>query len=317
MSRLGRIIINLVKGEPKEEQTPFSEVPFSTKRGKKNYPLKISQIIRVFLFSFLIGMIILGGFLVYYFLSLNKNVYRNISFFKAREAENQNALTKAQAPSTQGNITNVKTEEVKEEELNEKITRNMNEKSGTSKLSLDKPRAQAKKKDKKSKNIAVLKKEEEKKFLIAKKPKSKEKKTLEATEVDEKVMVKDTPILRDSNFLNNILFNAEEARKSRNWDEAIYYYEQYLKFKVDPDVLNNLGGVYFQRGYYLKAKSYFEKAYKIKQEETYLVNIYKSQIALGDKETPCKEIKTKEFSPLVMEEINKLKKLCSEDNMQR
>ena len=140
---------------------------------------------------------------------------------------------------------------------------------------------------------------------------------LDQATADEKVQTKEPSLLRHSNLLNNLLLNAEEARRNKNYDEAIYYYETYLRYRLDPDVLNNLGGIYFQKGEYLKAKHYFERAYKIRQEEIYLLNIIKSQIALGERESACKELMKRDFSSALTEEVIKLKRFCNSQNSSR
>lgn len=46
-----------------------------------------------------------------------------------------------------------------------------------------------------------------------------------------KVIETDSIILKESGLINKLLFNAEVARKIGNFDEAIYFYEEYLKYK--------------------------------------------------------------------------------------
>ncbi|MFN3505755.1 MAG: hypothetical protein ACK4Y7_06100 [Caldimicrobium sp.] len=127
---------------------------------------------------------------------------------------------------------------------------------------------------------------------------------------EEKVIAKDGLLLREANLLNNLLLNAEEARKKGNLEEAIHFYETYLKYKNDPDVLNNLGSIYLLKGDYAKVEYYVKKALALKSDEIYLLNLYLAKLKQGKKEEVCKEVLTKEFSPSYKKQIDKLIEFC-------
>lgn len=103
------------------------------------------------------------------------------------------------------------------------------------------------------------------------------------------------PPLRSKELASNLLLNAEEERKRGNYDEAIRLYYEYLKFKEDPNVLNNLGALYLLKGDYKRAETLFERALNIKKDPLYEINYYITLLKQGRVEAVCKELKHKEY----------------------
>jgi len=118
------------------------------------------------------------------------------------------------------------------------------------------------------------------------------------------------PPLKKKELLENLLFNAEEERKRGNYPEAIKFYQEYLKHREDPDVLNNLGGIYLLLGDGEKARGYFERALKLRYDPYYELNLIMVLLKTGEKERACEKLKDKQFPATLEEKIKEIQKFC-------
>ncbi len=118
------------------------------------------------------------------------------------------------------------------------------------------------------------------------------------------------PILRERELSSNILLNAEAARQRGDYHTAIKFYEEYLKYRENLEVLNNLGASYLMVGEYQKAKEVIERALKKKKDPYFEVNYLLSLYKLGEIYKVCDIIRNKTY-PLDLEgTIKELRKLC-------
>lgn len=128
----------------------------------------------------------------------------------------------------------------------------------------------------------------------------------------EHIHVKDSmPPLREKGLLENLLLNAEEARKKGSYEEASRFYMEYLKYKKDPDVLNNLGNIYLLLGNYKKAEETYSQALSIKYDVVYELNYFLSLIMQQKKDTACELIHHKKYPQQFKEYVEFLKNLCN------
>lgn len=118
------------------------------------------------------------------------------------------------------------------------------------------------------------------------------------------------PPLKEKELLENLLFNAEEERKRGNYPEAIKFYQEYLKHREDPDVLNNLGGIYLLLGNGEKARVYFERALKLRYDPYYELNLIMALMKTGQKERACERLKDKPFPATLEDKIREIQKFC-------
>ncbi|MEZ0344227.1 MAG: tetratricopeptide repeat protein [Caldimicrobium sp.] len=139
---------------------------------------------------------------------------------------------------------------------------------------------------------------------VKEKPKNKEEKV-------ETISAKENPPLKESGLLENLIFNAEEERKKGNYLSAIEFYEEYLKYREDPDVLNNLGGIYYLVGNFKAAKTAYKKALKLKYDPLIEVNYIMVLMKTGEIEKACNELFLKNFPPNLQDKIELLKKKCN------
>lgn len=180
-------------------------------------------------------------------------------------------------------------------------------------------------KESRSKSIPLgnqTKEEERPKILEVTKPKIEKKDKLEKRVKKEKppkseeatpalnISPQGEPPLRNKELASNLLLNAEEERKRGNYDEAIRLYYEYLKFKEDPNVLNNLGALYLLKGDYKRAETLFERALHIKKDPLYEINYYITLLKQGRAEVVCKELKNKEFPAHLRDHIEFIKTFC-------
>jgi len=119
------------------------------------------------------------------------------------------------------------------------------------------------------------------------------------------------PYLKEKELLDNLLLNAEEARENKNYQEAIVFYQQYLEHREDPDVLNNLGGIYLQLGQLEKALHCFERALKLKPDPYYELNLAIALIKNGSKEKACAILKNRQFPASLEGKVRQLKRMCN------
>ncbi|QER42619.1 hypothetical protein F1847_07650 [Thermodesulfobacterium sp. TA1] len=121
-------------------------------------------------------------------------------------------------------------------------------------------------------------------------------------------------LLTQGDLLNNLLVLAEEERKKGNYQMAIVYYENYLKEKEDPLVMNNLGGCLTEIGAVEEAIKVFHKALSLKNDPIIRYNLIIAYLKKGDKEKACSEIK-KIKPPLTLPpQITHLEELCKSLN---
>jgi len=119
-----------------------------------------------------------------------------------------------------------------------------------------------------------------------------------------------TPILREKKLMDNLLINAEEARLRGKIEEAIALYTEYLKSKEDPDVLNNLAGLYLLKGEYKRAEKLLERALSIKYDEIFELNLLIAWWKQGYKDRVCHSLREKNFSPNSRDQLEVLKTYC-------
>lgn len=91
---------------------------------------------------------------------------------------------------------------------------------------------------------------------------------------------------------------------------AIKFYEEYLKYRTDPEVLNNLGGLYYLIGNFEGAKIAFEKALKLKYDPSYELNYLIVLLKKGEREKACKELNLRTFPPNLQERVKALEEMC-------
>ncbi|MEN3039673.1 MAG: tetratricopeptide repeat protein [Candidatus Kryptonium sp.] len=126
----------------------------------------------------------------------------------------------------------------------------------------------------------------------------------------ETISPKEITPLKERGLLENLLLNAEESRKKGDLEEALHFYSEYLKYREDPDVLNNMGSIYMSRGDYKKAEDLFAKALSIKYDPVYELNYSLSLIIQNKKETPCQKLLNKMYPQHLKEQVEFIKKLC-------
>lgn len=120
-------------------------------------------------------------------------------------------------------------------------------------------------------------------------------------------------LLTKEDLLNNLLLLAEEERTKGNCRLAIFYYQNYLKEKENPLVMNNLGACFIETGQFDEAINVFSKALSLKNDPEIKYNLIVTFFKKGDKEKACKELKNSDTNPFLEERIKKLKSLCEEN----
>ena len=118
------------------------------------------------------------------------------------------------------------------------------------------------------------------------------------------------PPLRERGLLENLLLNAEEERKKGNYQGAIKFYEEFLKYKKDPEVYNNLGGLYFLIGDFQRAKTTFETALSLKYDSVFEINYIMALLKLNQTKRACEELLNKNFPPDLEDKVKFLKSYC-------
>lgn len=93
-----------------------------------------------------------------------------------------------------------------------------------------------------------------------------------------------------------MLILAEEARKVGQLDEAIRLYKEYLKYKEDPYVYNNLAGIYIMKEDYQTAESLLIRALDLKYDELFEINLLITFWKVGNRSKVCKILREKQFS---------------------
>jgi len=116
--------------------------------------------------------------------------------------------------------------------------------------------------------------------------------------------------LKEKELLKNLLLMAEEARIKGNYLSAIKFYEDYLKYREDPDVLNNLGGLYYLIGNYEGALKVFERSLKIKYDPIVKLNFLIVLFKIGKKEEACFKLKETNFPKELEKEVKNLEGFC-------
>ncbi len=84
-----------------------------------------------------------------------------------------------------------------------------------------------------------------------------------------------------------LLVMAEEARQSRNYQEAIRYYRLYLRDQKDPQVLNNLGALLLLLRQNLEAVKILEEAYQLKKDPDIAFNLVLAYLNSGKTKEAC------------------------------
>lgn len=166
------------------------------------------------------------------------------------------------------------------------------------------------KEEERPKNLEVTKKTIEKKNKLGKRDKKEKPPKPKETTPALTISPQGEPPLRNKELASNLLLNAEEERKRGNYDEAIRLYHEYLKFKEDPNVLNNLGALYLLKGDYKRAETLFERALRIKKDPFYEINYYIALLKQGKLEAVCQEVKNKEYPTYLRDYIEFIKGLC-------
>ncbi|MFN3407166.1 MAG: tetratricopeptide repeat protein [Caldimicrobium sp.] len=297
MSKLGKIIRELKTSEEASAKVPdFKKKKEQKKKGIRNFLLLI----------ILIGNIIAGWMLV--------NIIQKVKFspslskIQSPSAPSTRDLSPKPSPTTQmppSPAPSPKSEpkaEASKKEPSATSSKALKEKSSRpNHLTTREEKIQEEKR-----KIEALKREKK----ISKREIPSEKEEIKPKErVDEKVTLNQGLLLRERELFSNLLLNAEEARRLGHLDDAIYYYETYLKYKKDPNVLNNLGGIYFLKRDYGKAEYYFKLASNMSNEEIYLLNLYLAQLMQGKKEV-CKDFLKREFSSFYKEQVERIRNLC-------
>ncbi len=121
------------------------------------------------------------------------------------------------------------------------------------------------------------------------------KKELPETSTKSKIPAEESPIegfiLTKEDLLNNLLLIAEEERKKGNCEKAIFHYQNYLKEKKNPLVMNNYGACLIEIGKLNEAINIFNMALSIKNDPEIKYNLIIAYLKIGDKEKACKEVK--------------------------
>lgn len=287
MSSLGKILRNLK--EKNEGENLIDAQVF--KRTDKHKGIRILYSIALFL---LFISSVFGGFVLVKFIS---NIRENKSHIylsqqPVKQTPNYQSHNTSQE-SSNINSDNINASSLRGEKINElpkegpKVTKAINETKIPQKKVKILP-------VQKSINRAPIKPQQKEIYEIVAKGSSDEK----------------TPILRREKLIENLLINAEEARVKGNLDDAINYYLAYLKHKEDPDVLNNLAGLYLLKGDFKRAEKLLERALNLKEDETFALNLIISLLMQGEVEKACKSLRERQFSPKQRGTLEELNRYC-------
>lgn len=118
-------------------------------------------------------------------------------------------------------------------------------------------------------------------------------------------------ILRERKLYENLLVVAEEARKNGKISEAISYYKEYLKYREDPDILNNLAGLYILIGDHDNAERILHRALSLRYDEVYEVNLLITLWKKGARESVCQRLYERREFFKSYEVLKELYSLCN------
>ena len=114
-------------------------------------------------------------------------------------------------------------------------------------------------------------------------------------------------LLKEEDLLNNLLIMAEEERKNGNCEEAILYYQNYLKKSFNVYVMNNYGACLIELGRFDEAIEILSRALNIKNDPEIKFNLALAYIKKGDKKKACLIVKNLRMKN---DFLRKFKSLC-------
>ena len=229
------------------------------------------------------SLIIIAGIIII-FLSLGTISTKNTLTKYRLKKKTTNIIIENKKQIKESNIHNIK-EKSKTAKTKNKKTNNTKTTKNIQKIDINKTKE---KQDKNRKRQPKIKnKPKETKTFARKQTKNEETKKT----------IKNNSIFPEKSNFSYLLIAAEEARKKGKYMKALTYYQRYLKNqkKEKPEILNNIGLIYFKLGKIKMAEKFIEKAYQKEKNEIVGKNLLAIYIRTKNKKA-CQLIEDLEIS---------------------